>query len=431
MKKWLLSHQETMLADCIALCSIDSTLGEPPYTKDAPFGPGIRKALDCAFGIARRLGMQTLDCDGYVGHAETVGDYPKDAEPFYILTHLDIVPPGDNWTTPPFQPTVRSGNLYARGAIDNKAPTVAALYAAAAANATGKLKRPVRVVFGCDEETTWEGLAHYPHKMNEGFAPDAEFPVIYAEKGVLWLEISWDGRPDPFLTSFQGGERPNMVPDWAEAVTNGVTQTEKGISAHGSTPELGENAARKLAARLHSSTQKNTAAAFLCEILAKAGPDGAGLNIACEDEPSGPLTVNAGKAFLQDGHASVTLDIRYPVTADISNLMSNLRTALSKEAEINFEIKEISHKKPLYVPQDDPLVTTLTTIYNQHTKQNAAPISMGGATYARALTHGVAFGPLPPDCEGTAHQVDEYISLEQFYALAEIYAKAIATICGK
>ncbi|MCL2433341.1 MAG: Sapep family Mn(2+)-dependent dipeptidase, partial [Clostridia bacterium] len=319
MKNWLKDHRNAMLEDCIALCSISSTEDQPCPEQNAPFGLGVRKALDCAFDIARRLGMSTLDCDGYCGHAE-IGE--GDGEPFYILTHLDVVPPGEGWKTPPFEPTIRDGKLYARGVIDNKAPTIAVLYAAAAAAATGELKRPVRIVFGCDEETTWEGLARYPHKMGEGFAPDASFPLIYAEKGVLWLEISWEGLPDPAITSFQGGERPNMVPAHAEAVSGNETLTEKGISAHGSRPELGVNAARQLAEKLRP--QKDTAAAVLCEILSKADLDGKGLNIKCADEPSGPLTVNAGKAFLQGGYAVVTLDIRYPVTANLSVLLTKL-----------------------------------------------------------------------------------------------------------
>nr|MDD6335104.1 Sapep family Mn(2+)-dependent dipeptidase [bacterium] len=438
-----------MTRDVVALCRIPSVEG--PAMPDAPFGTEVRRALDRALSISSRLGLRTVCDQGYAGHAE----YGPEGDPLAVLVHLDVVPANAaDWTCPPFDPVLRAGTLYARGVVDNKGPAVAALYAVAAVKNTNiQLKRPVRVIFGCDEESGWQDMAHYKAHIGlprEGFSPDASFPVINAEKGIAWISLDFDGLPDPNLIALWAGERPNMVPDTAYAQFRlplsedvlaaarkyglsvqqdeaGTKLTATGVGAHGSRPEEGKNAAVKLMAFLHThhllSGAPAAMAAACVDVL--ADPTGKAAGIACCDQASGALTLNLGTLRADKSGCTAQLDVRYPVTHTLEEVLTGLGAALQ-----GCTLTPGHCQNPLYVPADDPLVATLLDIYNTHTGSHEGPISIGGGTYARALEHGVAFGPLPADCPDTAHQADECITQSQLLTMAIIFAKAILQLCA-
>ncbi|MCX5969929.1 MAG: M20/M25/M40 family metallo-hydrolase, partial [Coprothermobacterota bacterium] len=81
--------------------------------------------------------------------------------------------------------------------------------------------------------------------------------------------------------------------------------------------------------------------------------------------------------------------------------------------------------EPLYVALDDPLVTALVKVYEAQTGLEGKPLAIGGRTYASAMPHVVAFGPLFPGDLDLDHQVDECISLDHLRRLTSIYAQAI------
>ena len=153
-----------------------------------PFGKGIDDALRRTLDIAQRLGFRTKYGDGgYYGYAE-IGE---GEDLIGILGHLDVVPAGslDSWNTNPFDPVEQDGRLHGRGVRDDKGPTLAALFAAKALMDAGvTFRKRVRFIFGTDEETLWRGIKRYvecEEKPSIGFSPDAKFPVIHAEKGLL------------------------------------------------------------------------------------------------------------------------------------------------------------------------------------------------------------------------------------------------------
>lgn len=111
-----------------------------------------------------------------------------------ILCHVDVVPVGDSWTHPPFKGEVVDGKLYGRGAIDDKGPTMAAYLAMKMIKDAGiELDKRVRMIIGTDEESGFRCVDHYFTKEEMptiGFAPDADFPLINAEKGISILDFS-------------------------------------------------------------------------------------------------------------------------------------------------------------------------------------------------------------------------------------------------
>ena len=178
------SYKEQMLSDLAELVAVPSVSAEPDG--DAPFGNECRNVLDKFLSIAQKLGFDTVNYDNHAGSAQLGSGKPE----LGILGHLDVVPvTADDWATPPFTMTIKDGKAFGRGTIDDKGPTVAALYAMKAVQDAGLLNKPVRLIVGCSEETGSElDIEHYMKCAEMPpmvFTPDAEFPLINGEKGMF------------------------------------------------------------------------------------------------------------------------------------------------------------------------------------------------------------------------------------------------------
>ncbi len=174
-----------------AIAALGRLVAQPSFNTEAkpnaPFGEGIRLALDEVLKIADELGYSTyVDPEGYYGYAE-IGE---GNEIFGMICHVDVVPAGDlsAWNTNPFELVQKDGSLFGRGTQDDKVPSIASMFAVKALLDQGMtFNKKVRFIFGTDEEILWRGMAKYNEKesgIDMGIAPDAEFPLVYAEKGL-------------------------------------------------------------------------------------------------------------------------------------------------------------------------------------------------------------------------------------------------------
>lgn len=382
--------------------------------------PEVEEALECALAIADELGFRTKNCGGKLGYAE-IG---QGEEMMGILCHLDVVPTGGEWKHDPFGGEIEDGRIYGRGVMDDKGPAAAALFAMKDILESGlRLNKRVRIIFGCQEETgEWEDMDYY--KEHEeiptfGFTPDADFPAIYGEKGILMVRLSMDAEKSGFR-ALSGGEAPNMVADWAKAVlADGTVLETAGTAAHGSTPEEGENAITKL-----MEQAAEAGAAFAEFYMNRIGwrLDGSAIGIGLSDDASGPLTFNVGKAELANGKVSLDVDIRYPVTFTEKEVMDRLRSTAEKDG---VTVSAITSMAPVYMDKESFVITKLMESYREVTGDDTEPTVMGGGTYARAMANIVAFGPVFPGRECTEHKKDEWIYVSDLEKAREIYRLAI------
>lgn len=464
---WVDAHREEIVAETQAILQIPSVEDEATAGPGAPFGRAVADALEHTLALCEKLGMRTENFGGYAGHAEFgAGD-----EIVAMLGHLDVVPPGNGWTVEPWGALERDGFLWARGASDDKGPTYAALFGAKAVfdvtrAADISLTRRVRLIFGCDEESGWNCMAHYfgpagQPKPRFAFTPDACFPLVYAEKGAFTADavksvMAGSGRLQ--VSFFQAGLRANMVPGDATAVLSGdaatldsaaralitepaiscehradeLTIRATGKSAHGSTPQEGDNAAVKLLRALAALPDLGEAdRAWVSDLIPRASVDGTGVGIAGIDEITGPLTCNLGVVTKEGGKVRATINVRYPATWDGEQTTARFVASLT---EGGWQVAMENHLPPLYVPPDQEPVRTLLRVYREHTGDYRPPATMGGRTYATAVApNGVAFGAgLPGDPE-VAHQADERFGVERLVQCAKIYAHALqelATLPG-
>lgn len=430
----------------------------------APFGREIKECLDKTLDICSKLGMKTENFDGFAGHAE----YGLGDEIVGILVHVDLVPEGSGWSHEPYGGEIVDGKIYGRGTIDDKGPAVAAIYALKAVMDSGvKFNRKVRIIIGCDEESgRWACMNHY-FKQAEmpmcGFSPDADFPIINSEMGIIIFNLEKEFLENQEscccglkIKRIQGGNKVNMVPDYCEceiemqkdfslriektveymrdklgAKLELVIDNNKciiksyGLSAHGATPEKGVNAISQLIScicKLPLSVCEQTAYINFLDTHIGLETDGKSFRVAMSDDVSGKLVFNLGTIDISEKKGSVGINIRYPVTKKGNDVYNILK---GESSEAGIKVIEGSGKDPLYVPKDNFMIKILQKVYEDVTGQEAGLISIGGGTYARAIKNAVAFGPLFPGREETAHQKDEYIEVEDLIKSTKIYAEAI------
>ncbi|GAX90607.1 dipeptidase PepV [Effusibacillus lacus] len=451
---WIDSNKRTIIETARELLRIPS-IGTEPAGHDKPFGKETDQALKFMLDLGTKYGFRVKNADGYAGHVE----YGESKDYVAVLTHLDVVPPGNDWTYPPFAAEIHGNKIFARGAIDDKGPAMAAFFGLLAVKESGlPINRRTRLIFGLDEETDWRCMKHYfqvePLPWG-GFTPDADFPLIYAEKGILHFTLrkSRYGQQGMKVEPVEiiGGERPNMVPDVCMATLSVETnyqaeflsrleqycQTEnisfdvreikpgsvlltiKGQSAHGSTPDRGVNAIRCMGKVL---SQFPVADLDLWEFVALSDTEGRFLGIDCSDSFSGALSCNLGMISMDTDSFKLVFDVRYPVDRTGTELVKLVQQTISS---LDFLIDVHNDKQPLYVPKESSVVRTLQQVYERITGASGEPLAIGGGTYARAIPNTVAFGPLFPGMKDLAHQRDEFIEIEHLLQLTNIYAHAI------
>jgi len=458
--------QKELIENTQKLIRIKST--EKEAFENMPFGKGVQASLEFTLDLCNSLGFKTKNLNNHVGYAE-IG---SGEELIGILAHLDVVPEGDlsTWKHPPYDAIIEDGKMYGRGTIDDKGPAMAAIYAMKAVlDSKILLKKRIRIIFGLNEETHWKSINYYlEHEEipSLAFTPDADFPVIHGEKGILvfnmnatFKEALDDGGIE--ILSIKGGNRPNMVPDYAEATlienkafkhildayqdekdikidyekdNDHVTIKVHGISSHGAKPETGVNAIAHLLSLLNLLDLKiGDLSNFIRFYEKHINTEVNGENIGCHlsDELSGPLTFNVGTINCDQEHISLGVNVRYPITYTSEDVYSGIQDVLNTtlyndKNYITVEAKD--HMKPIYFEKDHHLIQSLMAVYKKHTGDSSEPLTIGGGTYARSMPNAVAFGPLLKHRKETAHQANEHIYIDDLILASKIYADAIEAL---
>ena len=455
-------RKDALMEDLFTLLRINSAEDKAHADAENPFGPGPRKALDAFLAIAQRDGYDTKNYDNYAGHFVYENGAANDAETLAIIGHLDVVPAGSGWDSDPFNPEIRNGNLYARGASDDKGPTMACYYGLKILKELDvKLSKKIRFIVGTNEETGWADMDYYFEHCELalpefGFSPDAEFPIINGEKGNITEYLHFSGKNDGevLLQSFTAGLAENMVPESATAVIVGAkglteqldsfieefqdkglrydlvedgataTITLYGKAAHGAMPEKGVNGATYLAHFLDRYNFNGGAAAFLRVASERLLEDHEGkkLGVAYVDDLMGNTSMNAGVwSFDASNGGTIALNFRFPQ----GNSPERMQTILQAIEGVEQVTLSAHVHTPHYVPMEDPLVSTLIHVYEKHTGLKGYETIIGGGTFGRLLKRGVAYGAMFEGEPDSMHQANEMKPVENLFKAAVIYAEAI------
>lgn len=383
-----------------------------------PYGKEVCGAKEYVLELAKSFGMRAEDVPGKYAYIE-IGEGPR---LIGILSHLDVVPAGDGWTQDPFGGEIVDGKIYGRGTTDDKGPTIAVLYAMKALKEKTTLPARIRLILGQTEENgEWRDIEAYTdaEEIPEcGFTPDGDFPAIQNELGAMVFRVQM---PQSGFLQGEGGAAPNMVPARARVKTEFGTYEASGKACHGCAPWLGLNGISELMEKVHQAEPENRFLRMYADLIGKT-IYGEKLGIAAEDE-SGKLTLNVGLFEVRDETATLMVDIRYPAKKNPDEISESLVRQFSSYGA---SCECVYHVRPLYTPSDSPVLGALLSAYREVTGDDSRPISIGGGTYAKAMPNMVAFGPNFPGHENREHMEDEYILVEDFLKLEEIYERALA-----
>ena len=445
IKENVLKIKDEMIQEIINLVRYES-VSIKSDNKEKPFGEECKKALEHILELGQKLGFNTKNIDGYCGYIE----FGEGKELLGIIGHLDVVPATkeDGWTKDPYQAEIINNKLYGRGTSDDKGPVISCLYAMKIGNSLKKLNKRVRLIIGLNEEQDWECIERY--KQTEelptiSFSPDANFPCIYAEKGIITLTIENDFNLDDEILEFTTGNNAiNVVPKTAHIIikTNNLNKFEEekdiivekiedtikitatGISSHAAFPTLGDNAATKLLKYINK-IYKNKFLTKLEELDFYNLENPLYLGGDSLTDESGTLTSNIGIINYENNKLIIKTNLRVPIKTSFAEL-KNICNKSIDSIKYYFE----GENEGLYVSKDSYLVKTLTRIFNETTNMNEEAIAIGGGTYARAFNNCVSFGMTFPNEEELCHQVNENIDIDNLLLATEIYTKAIIELAS-
>ena len=367
-EEWInrLKEVQPMLFDGLRrMVAIPSIRGkEEP---DAPFGRGPKQALEEVLKIATELGFHTKNIDDKIGYAE-YGENRADDAYYGVFGHVDVMPLGEGWNSPPLSLTLREGKLFGRGTLDNKGPILSNLYALYVLKENGvTFDRPVRIVFGTNEETGFGCVKHYLTKEippTFGWTPDCKWPVVYGERGRLKVRVSL---PE------------SMVAD------------------------LYDFANCKL---LHTNHR------------------GEELGIAYQDEDFGMMQLRGETFGIEKNQHYVEWTMCYPASCTKSDLLNQITAQLPEKATLEV----ISHWAPVLYDKSSKYVQALQQVYTDVTKSDSIPVTTTGGTYAKIIPNIIAYGPSFPGQRDIAHLPNEWIGVKDLETDTIIYGLALLAL---
>lgn len=443
------------------------------------------RAFSFLNGLSRTMGFEWRNYESRLCVIEQLGG----SEVVGLPLHIDVVPSGEGWHYPAFGGMVEDGVIYGRGAQDDKGPIIQILYALWIVRRLGlRFRRTVRIIVASQEETgDWEDVASYLEAEappDFSIVADSDFPIVNGEKGMADVEIAfeWDetdtSRNVLHFHRLDAGERPNIVPNradigWltgdgqARAVSETLTHcledylkknpraetfplrldtdpetgrrtvyvTFLGKGAHGSTPEIGHNAALDALDFLADVPELPGPLPQICRFLTGVLTDlhGSGLGIAREHSFVGKTTVNLGLLRVTGRSLVATLNIRPTYGTTCTKTRDAVRACVKAWAagqrgvRVHVDLHGKAHE-PLFVDPEkhQELVHSLQQAYHRVTGETATLRSMGGTTFAKAFPNALNFGPvLVGEEKNLAHQADECIRVEHLLRNVRIYALAL------
>ena len=437
--KFIDENLENIKADLKELVSYNSILNDDAL----PFGSENRKVLDSTLKIMERNGFKTKNLDYYCGYGE-IGQGDKLVG---IAAHLDIVPVSEGWNTDPFVLTEKDGKLFGRGVSDDKGPAILAMYALKYLKESGYIfNKRFRLLLGCNEETGSKCMDYYSEHdepFSMGFTPDADFPGIYAEKGVFGCNLIGKSK----IKDIKGGEATNIVCGKVTAIINSNDYNQEkfkeyldknnikyeidgdnvivyGKTSHASIPQYGINAINYLFEALTYSGFEDSYTNTMSKLFALT-TDGSLLGINKFNDDISVATTNLGVIRKQGDSISCSLDIRFPVKTKTDDFVNYIKTNETSD----FKMVDISVANPLYYDKNAKWIQALKKAYSDVTNdKNTDLLAIGGGTYAKHLKNVIAFGNKFIGENTHIHESNEELSIESLKKQIIIYVEAIKNL---
>ncbi len=385
--------RDDMVRDLTQLCRI-------PAVGPASGGEGEKKKAEALAAMLKSLGLKVERADAPDDRVpggkrpNLLAKVGKGSGRLWLLTHMDVVPPGDRsaWRVDPFDPKEVDGRLYGRGVEDNGQAAVATIHALKAVlEVAGEPGRPVGLCLVSDEESGSEKGAR--HVLEQGafakkdlfLVPDygvADGTAIeVAEKNLLWFQVTVRGK--------QGhGSRP-----------------EKAVNAH----RAGAYLVTLIDANLHRKFRATDP---------KFQPPGSTF------EPTKRLA-NVENVNTIPGEDVFCFDCR--ILPDHRNklVLDEVGETLRETEErfgVKCELQVVQEDSSPPTADDAPIVERLRKAILEVRGLKARPVGIGGGTVAAPFRKAGFDAAVWETVEQTGHTTDEYIRIENMVADAKVFA---------
>lgn len=437
-----------LLAQWVA---IPSVYDQTTATEDAPFGTGIKEALQWFEDLGRKDGFVSKNIDDHAVYIE----YGQGEEYIGVFGHGDVVPAGEGWKTDPYKLHIINDTAYGRGVVDDKGPVLCCYLALKIIKELNiQTKNRIRIVVGGNEESGFRCIRHYfskePHPKL-GFTPDAKFPVIHGEKGGMTLEFK--GEMDGENIEIMAGVSQNTIPSVIkvkmpsqykylqepfydfiaennlggtfEGSGEGVYMELIGIGGHSSKPDQARNPITKLM-RFLTLNVSDVWVEALGKLIMDGNERGEKFSLSAVGK-CGDLTIVPTMLRLSNGEFSIIFNMRYPENVMMECINQKIKKYIIENDLHQWEFKVENIKKPHYVDPSDDLVKKLHHIFIKHTGDTERKVRVTSAgTYASEMKNAVVFGAEFGDgSSGNVHGANEYMEIERLLQAMAIYTEAM------
>lgn len=447
----LRDRQQAHLAALCDFLAIPSVSMDPAHTADMAMA---------AHWLADRLrdaGMSRTEIIPTSGHPMVFSEW-LDAGPvaptLLIYGHYDVQPadPVDAWRTPPFAPTTRDGNLYARGASDDKGQVMAAVAALEAwLHTAGRLPINVKLLIEGEEETSSVGLRHFVHSETDRLQCDAvlmvdssmltpQHPLIlYGTRGNCYLEVTVRGPASDLHSGTFGGavENPfNVLARLLASLQDGATRRVQVPGFYDQVRAV-DDAERRLMTSLPLSDAVLLAMTGAPALAGEAGfsaIERASIRPTLDIHGISGGFTGPGKKTVIPAQASAKLSMRLVPYQDPQDIAQCVTVFLQSQAPptVSLDVRILSASRPVLVDYRAPAIQAASQAFELAFGAPAA-FMIGGGTLPIAADFQDALGAplvitgfgLPDD---NMHAPNEKLNLSCFFRGSEMIAHYLATL---
>ena len=389
IEEYISCHRQEIIKNLCSFVRIPSIACQDG--SGTPYGAECAKALDFCKELAESKNLLTRDFDYHCLEISLEKPRPNQKR-LVIAAHADVVDVvEEDHIYPPFGGQIVGDYIVGRGAVDDKGPLMAALYAMAFfAENHIRLNHDIRLVAGSNEEMGMDDIEYYLAQEGQpdlGLAVDDDFPCVRGEKGLIH-----------FCLSAEKSSELEQISTWGP--NQRLIHNHAKITVCGQTKELVKNGEENFLAELIKDFSLLRSQKAQQELLRIAeDKTGECCKIALQDNLSGSGRLNLYSIQLCENQVKFYFDIRVPVTFKTKDVAARLEKYF---ADSFFHYELCKNSPGYYVDDQDEFMNLLTDLYNDVTGTQERPYVMSGCTYARLFDHGMGFG------SGNPHEVKPF-----------------------
>ena len=438
-------------ADLFEELRIPSVSALPEHKSD------VRRNADWLAARMQRLGMTTSTTDMPGGrHPVLQGDLVVDpALPtLTIYGHYDVQPadPVEGWESPPFEPTVRNGKVYARGSSDNKGNHMAALKAVEFWKEAGGPPVNVRFLIEGEEEITLHSLGDYLREnarrlqtdwvllWDGGFTEEDEPAIVTALRGILYVELRAEGPGIDLHSGSFGGVAPNPL-NTLSHVLSGLKAKDGRILIPGFYDDVRQPSAEELKqwekGPAYEETIKELSHSRVLEGEADYPPiqrrwsrptlDVHGIWGGFMGEGVKTVIPTAGMAKVS--MRLVPDQVPDKIQAELERYVDQLSTP-----GVRFTVTRLGATRPVLVGTENPAVEAATKAFEESFKKKTQFVRSGGSVpvaidFLEALGAPMVVSGLPQS-DSAAHSPNECYDLDHYHRGIEMLIRFMAGLPG-